>query len=121
MFDEYFNPLTIADPLVQEAAAPQAEDQADSSMSTSIDQDAPSTKAGFVFEESFALVARLKARKDFFLAYADHLEHGCVPNGCISQSPRGIFLNQSKYALESLKKYGFESGDPVDTSMVEKS
>nr|GEW36113.1 hypothetical protein [Tanacetum cinerariifolium] len=39
----------------------------------------------------------------------------------ISQSPRGIFINQSKYALESLKKYGFESCDPVDTSMVEKS
>ncbi|GJZ81373.1 retrovirus-related pol polyprotein from transposon TNT 1-94 [Tanacetum coccineum] len=39
----------------------------------------------------------------------------------ISQSPRGIFLNQSKYALESLKKYGMESNDPVDTPMVEKS
>nr|GEZ99684.1 retrotransposon protein, putative, unclassified [Tanacetum cinerariifolium] len=39
----------------------------------------------------------------------------------ISQNPRGIFINQSKYALESLKKYGFESYDPVDTSMVEKS
>nr|GFC66696.1 uncharacterized mitochondrial protein AtMg00810-like [Tanacetum cinerariifolium] len=39
----------------------------------------------------------------------------------ISQSPRGIFINQSKYALESLKKYGFESCDPVDTPMVEKS
>ncbi|GJV86833.1 retrovirus-related pol polyprotein from transposon TNT 1-94 [Tanacetum coccineum] len=39
----------------------------------------------------------------------------------ISQSPRGIFLNQSKYAIESLKKYGMESCDPVDTSMVEKS
>ncbi|GJR22106.1 retrovirus-related pol polyprotein from transposon TNT 1-94 [Tanacetum coccineum] len=39
----------------------------------------------------------------------------------ISQSPRGIFLNQSKYALESLKKYGMESSDPVDTPMVEKS
>nr|GEZ38591.1 hypothetical protein [Tanacetum cinerariifolium] len=38
----------------------------------------------------------------------------------ISQSSRGIFINQSKYALESLKKYGFESCDPVDTSMVEK-
>ncbi|GJS40441.1 hypothetical protein Tco_0565484 [Tanacetum coccineum] len=38
----------------------------------------------------------------------------------ISQSPRGIFINQSKYALESLKKYGFESCDPVDTPMVEK-
>ncbi|GJW22157.1 retrotransposon protein, putative, ty1-copia subclass [Tanacetum coccineum] len=35
--------------------------------------------------------------------------------------PRGIFLNQSKYALESLKKYGMESSDPVDTPMVEKS
>nr|GEY86202.1 retrovirus-related Pol polyprotein from transposon TNT 1-94 [Tanacetum cinerariifolium] len=32
-----------------------------------------------------------------------------------------IFINQSKYALESLKKYGFESCDPVDTSTVEKS
>nr|GEU36182.1 retrovirus-related Pol polyprotein from transposon TNT 1-94 [Tanacetum cinerariifolium] len=39
----------------------------------------------------------------------------------ISQSPRGIFINQSKYALESLKKYGFESCDPVNTPMVEKS
>nr|GFC09896.1 retrovirus-related Pol polyprotein from transposon TNT 1-94 [Tanacetum cinerariifolium] len=39
----------------------------------------------------------------------------------ISRSPRGIFINKSKYALESLKKYGFESYDPVDTPMVEKS
>nr|GEZ81610.1 retrovirus-related Pol polyprotein from transposon TNT 1-94 [Tanacetum cinerariifolium] len=39
----------------------------------------------------------------------------------ISQTPRGIFINQSKYALESLKKYCFESCDPVDTSMVKKS
>ncbi|GJU34419.1 putative RNA-directed DNA polymerase [Tanacetum coccineum] len=37
------------------------------------------------------------------------------------QSPRGIFLNQSKYALESLKKNRMESCDPVDTLMVEKS
>ncbi|GJU50606.1 putative ribonuclease H-like domain-containing protein [Tanacetum coccineum] len=40
-----------------------------------------------------------------------------APRAC----PRGIFINQSKYALESLKKYGFESCDPVDTPMVEKS
>ncbi|GJU88064.1 retrovirus-related pol polyprotein from transposon TNT 1-94 [Tanacetum coccineum] len=39
----------------------------------------------------------------------------------ISQSLRGIFINQSKYALESLKKYRFDSCDPVDTPMVEKS
>ncbi|GJS72277.1 retrovirus-related pol polyprotein from transposon TNT 1-94 [Tanacetum coccineum] len=36
-------------------------------------------------------------------------------------APRGIFINQSKYALESLKNYGKESSNPVDTTMVEKS
>ncbi|GJV39926.1 retrovirus-related pol polyprotein from transposon TNT 1-94 [Tanacetum coccineum] len=39
----------------------------------------------------------------------------------IFENPKGIFINQSKYALESLKKYGFDSCDPVDTLMVEKS
>ncbi|GJY29096.1 putative ribonuclease H-like domain-containing protein [Tanacetum coccineum] len=37
------------------------------------------------------------------------------------QNPRGIFINQSKYAIESLKKYSFDSCDPVDTPIVEKS
>nr|GEV80789.1 reverse transcriptase domain-containing protein [Tanacetum cinerariifolium] len=32
-----------------------------------------------------------------------------------------IFLNQSKYTLEIIKKYGMETNDPVDTPMVEKS
>nr|GEX94569.1 retrovirus-related Pol polyprotein from transposon TNT 1-94 [Tanacetum cinerariifolium] len=36
-------------------------------------------------------------------------------------SPRGNFLNQSKYGLESLKTYGMETCDLVDTPMVEKS
>ncbi|GJS04756.1 retrovirus-related pol polyprotein from transposon TNT 1-94 [Tanacetum coccineum] len=39
----------------------------------------------------------------------------------ISQSPRGIFLNQSKYASEIIKKYGMLTSDSVDTLMVEKS
>nr|GEY33142.1 uncharacterized mitochondrial protein AtMg00810-like [Tanacetum cinerariifolium] len=38
-----------------------------------------------------------------------------------SQSPRGIFINHLKYSIESLRKYDFESCDPVDTPMVEKS
>ncbi|GKB33297.1 hypothetical protein Tco_0872698 [Tanacetum coccineum] len=37
----------------------------------------------------------------------------------ISQSPRGIFINQSKYAYEIIKKYGLNSTDSVDTPMVE--
>nr|GEV48690.1 copia protein [Tanacetum cinerariifolium] len=36
-----------------------------------------------------------------------------------TQSP--VISNDSKYALESLKKYGMESSDPVDTPMVKKS
>nr|GEW26661.1 retrovirus-related Pol polyprotein from transposon TNT 1-94 [Tanacetum cinerariifolium] len=43
MFDEYFNPTTIDVSLVQEVAAPRAEVLAESLVSTSIDQDAPST------------------------------------------------------------------------------
>ncbi|GKD30017.1 retrovirus-related pol polyprotein from transposon TNT 1-94 [Tanacetum coccineum] len=35
--------------------------------------------------------------------------------------PRGIFLNQSKYALDIIKKYGMDTNDPVYTPMVEKS
>ncbi|GJR13218.1 retrovirus-related pol polyprotein from transposon TNT 1-94 [Tanacetum coccineum] len=38
----------------------------------------------------------------------------------ISQSPRGIFINQVKYALETLKKYGMDLTDPVDTPMVDR-
>ncbi|GJW28924.1 retrovirus-related pol polyprotein from transposon TNT 1-94 [Tanacetum coccineum] len=43
MFDEYFNPPTIAVSSVPVAAAPRAVDIADSLVSTSIDQDAPSS------------------------------------------------------------------------------
>nr|GEV93615.1 retrovirus-related Pol polyprotein from transposon TNT 1-94 [Tanacetum cinerariifolium] len=43
MFDEYFNPPTIFVSPVPVAAAPRAVDLADSPVSTSIDQDAPST------------------------------------------------------------------------------
>nr|GEW87848.1 putative reverse transcriptase, RNA-dependent DNA polymerase [Tanacetum cinerariifolium] len=35
----------------------------------------------------------------------------------VNQSPCGIFINQSKYVLEILKKYGMESCNPVGTPM----
>ncbi|GJT80469.1 retrovirus-related pol polyprotein from transposon TNT 1-94 [Tanacetum coccineum] len=240
MFDEYFNPLTIAVSLVPVAAAPRAVDIADSLMSTSIDQDAPSInkvmliklkwiykvntdefgkvlknkarlvaqgfrqKEGIDFEESFAPVARIEAIRIFdnpshvyklkkalyglkqaprtwydmlssFLI-SQHFYKGAfdptlftrkVGNDLllvqnyvddiifastniamcnefanlmttkfkmsmmeeisfflglqISQSPRGIFLNQSKYASKIIKKYGLLTSDSVDTPMVEKN
>ncbi|GJZ18748.1 retrovirus-related pol polyprotein from transposon TNT 1-94 [Tanacetum coccineum] len=93
---------------------------------------------GIDFEESFTLVARLDAIR-IFLTYAAHMNMivyqmdvkmaFCAKKFMsanrtglqISQSPKGIFIHQSKYALESLKKYGMESSNPVDTPMVEKS
>ncbi|GJW99305.1 retrovirus-related pol polyprotein from transposon TNT 1-94 [Tanacetum coccineum] len=39
----------------------------------------------------------------------------------VSQNPRGIFINQSKYAIKMLKKYGLEQCDTVETPMVEHS
>nr|GFC08484.1 hypothetical protein [Tanacetum cinerariifolium] len=38
----------------------------------------------------------------------------------IHQSPRGIFINQAKYALEILKKHGMEKCDTVGTPMAPK-
>ncbi|GJZ77319.1 retrovirus-related pol polyprotein from transposon TNT 1-94 [Tanacetum coccineum] len=38
----------------------------------------------------------------------------------IHQSPRGIFINQAKYALEILKKHGMEICDTVSTPMATK-
>nr|GEW96132.1 retrovirus-related Pol polyprotein from transposon TNT 1-94 [Tanacetum cinerariifolium] len=37
----------------------------------------------------------------------------------VSQNPEGIFINQSKFALEILKEYRMESCDSVDTPMVD--
>ncbi|GKF06121.1 retrovirus-related pol polyprotein from transposon TNT 1-94 [Tanacetum coccineum] len=44
------------------------------------------------------------------------------PKAClqVSQNPRGIFINQSKFALEILKKFRMDLCDPVDTPMVDK-
>ncbi|GJV72773.1 retrovirus-related pol polyprotein from transposon TNT 1-94, partial [Tanacetum coccineum] len=39
----------------------------------------------------------------------------------ISKCPRGIFINQSKYASEIIKKYGMLTSDSVETPMVEKN
>ncbi|GJW11526.1 retrovirus-related pol polyprotein from transposon TNT 1-94 [Tanacetum coccineum] len=38
----------------------------------------------------------------------------------VSQNPEGIFINQSKFALEILMKFGMDSCDPVDTPMVDR-
>ncbi|GJS74952.1 retrovirus-related pol polyprotein from transposon TNT 1-94 [Tanacetum coccineum] len=204
MFNEYFTPPSIAISPVQEAAASRVVVLADSSVSTSIDQDAPSTKPknfkqamtkpswidamreeihefqrlevwelvpcpdkvqeeGIDFEESFASVARIEAirifiantahknmtiyqmdlKTDFLNGELKEEVYVSQPEGFVNQDnpshvyklkkalyglkqapsacPRGIFINQSKYASEIVKKYGMLTSNSVDTPMVEKS
>ncbi|GJY64365.1 retrovirus-related pol polyprotein from transposon TNT 1-94 [Tanacetum coccineum] len=93
---------------------------------------------GINFEESFAPVARIEAIH-IFLKEEVYVSQ---PEGFVDQDnpshvykfkkalyglkqapracPRGIFLNQSKYAFEIIKKYGLLTSDFVDTPMVEK-
>ncbi|GKB71156.1 retrovirus-related pol polyprotein from transposon TNT 1-94 [Tanacetum coccineum] len=102
---------------------------------------------GINFEESFAPVARLDAIR-IFLAYAAHMNmivyqmdvkknflNGILreevyvsqPDGFVDQdNPNHVYkLKKALYGLkqapQSLKKYGMESSDPVDSPMVEKS
>ncbi|GKA18503.1 retrovirus-related pol polyprotein from transposon TNT 1-94 [Tanacetum coccineum] len=146
MFNEYLNPPSIAVTPVQDIATPRAVVLADSPVSTSIDQDNPSTnefggvlknKARFIaqgfrqeegidFEESFTPVARIEAIRIFVANAANkNVDDGAdvilfrITN--FSKSPRGIFLNQSKYASEIIKKYGLLTSNFVDTPIVEKN
>nr|GEW73107.1 putative ribonuclease H-like domain-containing protein [Tanacetum cinerariifolium] len=82
-----------------------------------VDQDNPNN----VYKLKKALYGLKQALRAWYDMLSSFLFSQDFSKGSISQSPRGIFINQSKYALESLKKYGFESCDPVDTPMVEKS
>ncbi|GJX70744.1 copia protein [Tanacetum coccineum] len=56
MFDEYFNPPTFTISPVPVAAKPRAVDIADSPVSTSIDQDAPSTSIPSTQEQEHSLI-----------------------------------------------------------------
>ncbi|GJS71455.1 hypothetical protein Tco_0704296 [Tanacetum coccineum] len=138
MFDEYFNPPTIAISLVPVDVAPRAVDLADSPMSTSIDQDAPSISIPSTQDQEHSLIISQGFEEspktphfhgdpfhEFF--HEDSTSQGSSSNMSfflglqISQSHRGIFLNQSKYASEIIKKYGMLTSDPIDTPMMEKN
>nr|GEY67231.1 hypothetical protein [Tanacetum cinerariifolium] len=65
---------------------------------------------GIDFKESFALVARMEAIR-IFLAYVAH------KGFTVNQSPSGIFINQSNYVNEILKKYSLNTCDIIGTPM----
>nr|GEY86310.1 copia protein [Tanacetum cinerariifolium] len=63
-----------------------------------------SQKGGIDFEELSAPITRLEAVR-IFVAY-------------VHQSPRGIFIRQSKYTMDLLKKHGMDKCDIVSTPMA---
>ncbi|GJT09067.1 retrovirus-related pol polyprotein from transposon TNT 1-94 [Tanacetum coccineum] len=62
----------------------------------------------FSYEMSYKVQMLMMGQMSFFLGLQ------------VSQNPRGIFINQSKFALKILKKFGMDSCDPVDTPMVDR-
>nr|GFB52175.1 ribonuclease H-like domain-containing protein [Tanacetum cinerariifolium] len=75
-------------------------------------------KEGVDFEESFAPVARLEAVSKFEMSMMGELNFFLGIQ--IHQSPRGIFINQAKYAQEILVKHGMTSCDGIGTPMATK-
>nr|GEW69410.1 hypothetical protein [Tanacetum cinerariifolium] len=207
MFDEYFNPPTIVVFPILVTTKPRAVDIAESSVSMSVDLDAPSTNssshgslsnmrpshtssehlsrwtkdnpiANVIGDPSRSVSIRKQLKTDAMWCYFDviltsiepknfkqamtepfsideplawyemlssflisqHFFKGAVHPTLftwkvgndlllmsfslglqISQSPRDIFLNQSKYAYEIIKKYGLLTIDFIDTPMIEKN
>nr|GEV07356.1 integrase, catalytic region, zinc finger, CCHC-type, peptidase aspartic, catalytic [Tanacetum cinerariifolium] len=138
MFDEYFNPLIITVSSVQEAVAPRAEVLANSPVSISISQDAPSTnesygvlknkarlvaqgfrqEEGIDFEESFTPIARIEAIR-IFIANVTHKNMTIYQMDVKTDFLNGELKEESKYAFKIVKKYGLTSIDSVDTPIIE--
>nr|GFB81161.1 hypothetical protein [Tanacetum cinerariifolium] len=81
-----------------------------------VDQDKPS----HVYKLKKALYSLKQAPHEWYDMLSSFLISQQFSKGLkISQSPRGILINQSNYASEIIKKYGLNSTDSVDTPMNE--
>ncbi|GKA81274.1 hypothetical protein Tco_0787966 [Tanacetum coccineum] len=113
MFDEYLEPPRVERPVSPASAVPILVNSAGTPSSTTIDQDAPS--------QSHSLSSS---------AFQSPCSHQGVAAGStiievnsfalVDNNHEGIFINQSKFALEILNKFGIDSCDPVDTPMVDR-
>ncbi|GJX27618.1 retrovirus-related pol polyprotein from transposon TNT 1-94 [Tanacetum coccineum] len=75
---------------------------------------------GFVDQDHPTHVFRLK-KALYGLKQAPKALYDLLSKFLLSQKfIKGIFINQSKYALEMLKKYGLDQCDPVNIPMVER-
>ncbi|GJR11503.1 retrovirus-related pol polyprotein from transposon TNT 1-94 [Tanacetum coccineum] len=118
MFDEYFNPLTIAVSPIQEAAAPRAKVLADSPVSISINQDAPSTSIPSSQEQEHSPIISpgLKNHQKHYTFHDVHLYESLMKDSTFRSSSN---VRQIHTPLEHLGTMGIKDhpisqqiGDP---------
>ncbi|GJZ05320.1 retrovirus-related pol polyprotein from transposon TNT 1-94 [Tanacetum coccineum] len=149
MFDEYMEPPRVERPVSPAPTVSVPVNSAGTPSSTTIDQDAPSPShspsssafqspslhkgvaadSTLMEDNPFAPVdnhpfinelvpqpecVMIIALKWIYKVKLD--EYGDV----LKNKARGIFINQSKFALGILKKFGMDSCDPIDTPMVDR-
>ncbi|GKA67626.1 retrovirus-related pol polyprotein from transposon TNT 1-94 [Tanacetum coccineum] len=101
MFDEYYNPPTIAASPVQEAAAPKAKVLADSPVSTSIDQDASSTSIPLSQEqEHYPIISK---------GFEESLKTPTFHDDLLNESPQEDSTSQGSSSNVRLSHTPFES------------
>nr|GEV57240.1 hypothetical protein [Tanacetum cinerariifolium] len=129
LFDELLTPPPSVDPstpeviaLIDKVVTPEPAESTSSPSSTTVDQDAPSPSKSQTTPETQPPVIPHVVEEDNRDIDVAHMGNG--PLFDVNDGKNLIFLRTtdfSKYALKALKKYNFESCDPVDTPMVEKS
>ncbi|GKD02374.1 retrovirus-related pol polyprotein from transposon TNT 1-94 [Tanacetum coccineum] len=74
-----------------------------------------------VYRQKKALYGLKQAPRAWYNTLSRFLLDNKFSKGVVDPTPEGIFINQSKYALEILTKYGMDTSDLVDTPMVDRS
>nr|GEY96825.1 hypothetical protein [Tanacetum cinerariifolium] len=131
MFNEYLEPPRVKRSISLASAVLVTVNTTGAPSSTTIDQDAPSPSKPILLVEIYLddilfdstdpkacdifsneMISKFQmsmmGQMSFFLGFQ------------VSQNPEGIFINQSKFAPEILKKFRIDSCDPVDTPMVDR-
>nr|GEX44240.1 retrovirus-related Pol polyprotein from transposon TNT 1-94 [Tanacetum cinerariifolium] len=81
-----------------------------------VDQEHPT----HVYQLKKALYGFKQAPRAWYDKLSKFLISTGFSKGVVSQNPRGISINQSKYALEILKKYDFDFSTPIDTPIAKR-
>ncbi|GJZ38521.1 retrovirus-related pol polyprotein from transposon TNT 1-94 [Tanacetum coccineum] len=75
----------------------------------------------YVYRLKKALYGLKQAPQSWYNTLSRFLLENKFSKSVVDPTPEGIFINQSKYALEILTKYEMDTSDLVDTPMVDRS